>query len=111
MGFGLVYAGVAFQTVRTYTQPDGTSFQGTVKGLAQVHWIETINGDIVKYHFDKKAYYEIDFDDAGKIIYTKEYLKKEIQRSMSIQNGEKKRNLTDKEKSLKLKKMIKKLHK
>ena len=60
---GLIQASVAFQNTRTYTQPDGTTFEGTVQGLAQIHWIETSTGDIIKYNFKKKAYYEIDFDE------------------------------------------------
>ena len=48
----------AVQGVRTFTQPDGTQFEGVLKGNAQFNWIES-NGEIVKYNPTDKNYYKI----------------------------------------------------
>ncbi len=104
---GVANASIAYGQMRTYTQPDGTTFQGKGQGLSRVHWIETVNGDIVKYNFEKKAYYEINFDNNGDIVYTKEYLKNGLKKtSLDIQSSEANK-LTSKEKKEKLLQLIK----
>lgn len=78
----IVFASQAMQRESVYTQPDGTTFKGTVKGLSQVNWIET-NGEIVKYKFDDKTYYVIDVDTNGVITYLYKYSPR-IQRNQAV---------------------------
>lgn len=49
-------AGPAFPGTRTFTQPDGTTFEGNLKGDSSFHWIES-DGNIVIVNPDDKFYY------------------------------------------------------
>lgn len=51
------FSAPALQRVVTFTQPDGTKFQGVYKGDAAFHWIES-NGNIVVYNPKDKYYYK-----------------------------------------------------
>ena len=42
--------------LHTFTQPDGTTFQGLLKGDASFHWIES-NGKVVMYDPKSKFYF------------------------------------------------------
>lgn len=41
-----LYAAPALHRVQTFSQPDGTTFEGVLRGDAAMHWIES-NGEIV----------------------------------------------------------------
>jgi hypothetical protein len=42
--------------LKTFKQPDGTIFQGYLRGTAAFNWIES-NEDLVQYNTDDKYYY------------------------------------------------------
>ena len=58
---GFVLAGPAITGIRTFTQPDGTKFEGILKGDSSFHWIES-NGKVVIYNPEDKFYYEAIID-------------------------------------------------
>jgi hypothetical protein len=58
--------------LKTFKQPDGTIFQGYLRGTAAFNWIES-NGDLIQYNTDDKYYYKVDIVDS-KIIYIEKYL-------------------------------------
>lgn len=54
----VLFAAPAFERKRTFTQPDGSTFTGTLKGDEYLHWIETENGEILVYDKAAKQYEE-----------------------------------------------------
>lgn len=52
-----VLAGPAFPGTRVFTQPDGTTFEGNLKGDSSFNWIES-DGAIVKNNPADKFYYK-----------------------------------------------------
>ena len=67
----VVVAGVAISGARTFTQPDGTKFEGVLKGDASFHWIES-SGNIVIYNPKDKFYYKAVIDEKKGLILTNE---------------------------------------
>lgn len=64
----LSIAGPAISGTRLFTQPDGTQFEGILKGDSSFHWIES-NGNVVIYNPQDKFYYEATIDiDKGLIL-------------------------------------------
>ena len=63
----LVFAGPAISGTRTFTQPDGTKFEGVLKGDSSFHWIES-NGKVVIYNPEDKFYYEAIIDTVNGLI-------------------------------------------
>jgi len=59
-----VFAGPAITGTRTFTQPDGTKFEGILKGDSSFHWIES-NGKVVIFNPADKFYYEAIIDSAN----------------------------------------------
>ncbi len=67
----IVLGSVALSRVKTFTQPDGTKFEGVLKGNSSFHWIESY-GNIIKYSSQDKYYYKAIFNDNNELILTKE---------------------------------------
>ena len=55
----------------TFTQPDGTTFQGYLKGDAAFHWIES-DSKVVMVNPQDEFYYNAKIDKSGKLVMTKE---------------------------------------
>jgi len=51
----------------TFTQPDGSTFQGLLKGDSSFHWIQS-NQNIVLYNPKDKFYYNAEVDANGSLI-------------------------------------------
>jgi len=66
----LLLAGPPRAGVLTFTQPDGTTFQGYLRGTSAFNWIES-NGEIVKYNQDDKFYHIAIFDTNNSLVVTK----------------------------------------
>jgi hypothetical protein len=62
----LLQAAPARAGVRTFTQPDDTTFQGVLKGDSSFHWIES-EGSLVLYNNEDKFYYNASIDSNGTI--------------------------------------------
>ena len=62
-----VFAGPAITGTRTFAQPDGTKFEGVLKGDSSFHWIES-NGKVVIYNPEDKFYYEAIIDTTNGLI-------------------------------------------
>ena len=71
--------------LKTFKQPDGTTFQGYLKGTAAFNWIES-NEDLVQYNTDDKYYYKVDIVDS-KIVYLEKYFASTIDKSLSRSSG------------------------
>jgi hypothetical protein len=71
--------------LKTFKQPDGTTFQGYLRGTAAFNWIES-NEDLVQYNTDDKYYYKIDIVDS-KIVYVEKYLGSTINKSLNRSSG------------------------
>jgi hypothetical protein len=61
----------ALQRTVTFTQPDGTKFQGAYKGDAAFHWIES-EGSVVVYNPKDKYYYKAVVDKTKGLLMTSE---------------------------------------
>ncbi len=66
-----VVAGPAISGVRTFTQPDGTQFEGILKGDSSFHWIES-EGSIVIVNPEDKFYHKAIINIENKITITNE---------------------------------------
>lgn len=66
-----VVAGPAFPGTKVFTQPDGTQFEGTLKGDSSFHWIES-NGYVIIYNPVDKFYYKALIDVKKGLILTDE---------------------------------------
>jgi len=62
----LVYAAPARGGVRTFEQPDGTTFSGVLKGDAAFHWIES-DAALVVFNPKDKFYYNAKIAEDGTI--------------------------------------------
>jgi hypothetical protein len=62
----LLHAAPARKGVITFTQADGSKFQGILKGDSSFHWIES-NSQVVLYNKQDKFYYEATINDSGKL--------------------------------------------
>ena len=62
----LSLAGPALSGERSFTQPDGTKFQGELKGDSSFHWIES-KGEIVIYNPKDKYYYKASINAENKL--------------------------------------------
>jgi len=65
----LTVAAPAISGTRTFTQPDGTRFEGILKGDSSFHWIES-NGHIVICNPDDKFYYKAILDIEKGLVLT-----------------------------------------
>ena len=65
------FSAQALHRIVTFTQPDGTKFQGFYKGDASFHWIES-NGNVVVYNPQDKYYYKARVDRTKGLVMTKE---------------------------------------
>ena len=54
--FSISYSAPAFSAKRVFTQNDGKTFEGYVKGDEYLHYIQTLNGDILKFNHKLKSY-------------------------------------------------------
>lgn len=61
----LLVAAPAFQGKRTYTQADGTTFSAKAQGDEYLNWIETDDGDILRYNTLTKNYEYAQIADGG----------------------------------------------
>jgi len=68
---GFCFAGPAISGTRTFIQPDGTKFEGVLKGDSSFHWIES-NSDVVIYNPQDKFYYKATIDVNKGLILTHE---------------------------------------
>ena len=65
----LLLGGPARGGILTFTQVDGTTFQGYLRGTSAFNWIES-NGEIVKYNKDDKLYHIAIFDANDSLVIT-----------------------------------------
>lgn len=65
----VLFAGPPRGGVITFTQPDGTTFKGLLKGTSSFNWIES-NGEIIKYSKDDKFYHIATFDTNNSLLIT-----------------------------------------
>ena len=65
----LLFAGPARGGVLTFSQPDGTTFQGYLKGTSAFNWIES-EGKVIKYNQDDKFYHIAIFDSNNSLVLT-----------------------------------------
>ena len=50
LAFSTVFAAPAYDKVRTFTQADGTTFKARAQGNHHLHWIESSDGEILRYN-------------------------------------------------------------
>ena len=62
----LLQAAPARGGIMTFTQPDGSTFQGILKGDSSFHWIESEN-KVVLFNSKDKFYYNASFDKTGNV--------------------------------------------
>ena len=97
-------ASMALSKTKPFMQPDGTEFQGVLKGNSSFHWIES-NGEIIKYNPKDKFYYKSIFDEVGNLVFSKERAGTlSVKKSSSLKKIEHK---VSQDKSLKLQKIQK----
>ena len=82
----ILLAGPAITGTRTFTQPDGTTFEGVLKGDSSFNWIES-DGSAVVYNPKDKFYYKATIDKDKGLIPTKEKPNKKIENKSSSING------------------------
>jgi hypothetical protein len=64
----LGFAAEAMPGVDTFTQPDGSKFEGVLKGDSAFNWIES-NGNVILYNKADKFYYKAIYDaDKGFVL-------------------------------------------
>ncbi len=80
----LLYAAPARGGVKTFTQPDGTTFQGLLRGDSSFHWIES-NQEIVLFNKEDKFYYNAIIDETGSLKLSKKRVMNGVHRS--VQNS------------------------
>lgn len=88
-----LYAAPASPNVRTFTQADGTTFQGVLKGTSAFHWIQS-NGQIVKYNYKDKFYHIAIFDKNNTLILTNKvpkYQKRNLMQNHTLKKEEMKK--------------------
>lgn len=51
-----LFSAPSLKREHTFTQPDGTTFQGQLKGDEYLHWIESDQGDLLIYNRGKKQF-------------------------------------------------------
>lgn len=102
----ILLAGPAITGTKTFTQPDGTTFEGVLKGDSSFHWIES-NGDAVVYNPKDKFYYKATIDKDKGLIPTNQKPDVKV-KNMSSALGEVKKNH---EVSKEDKESLKELHK
>jgi hypothetical protein len=72
---GMIFLGTLLQAaparggVKTFTQPDGTTFQGLLRGDSSFHWIES-NQHLVLFNKEDKYYYNAEIDKEGNVKLT-----------------------------------------
>jgi len=52
---------------RVFTQPDGTKFEGILRGDSSFHWIES-RGEVVLYNPNDKFYYKAKVDAQNNLV-------------------------------------------
>jgi len=62
-----LYSVGAIQDKLIFTQSDGTTFYGYLKGTSAFNWIQS-DGKIVKYNFKDKNYYIANFNNKGELV-------------------------------------------
>jgi len=67
----LAEASSARRGVMTFTQADGTKFEGILKGDSAFHWIES-NAKVVLYNQKDKFYYYADVNENNELVLTNE---------------------------------------
>jgi len=102
----ILLAGPAITGTRTFTQPDGTTFEGVLKGDSSFHWIES-DGNAVVYNPEDKFYYKATIDKDKGLIPTKEKPAVKVKNMSSALGQVKKSHEVSKED----KKSLKELHK
>jgi len=98
----ILIAGPAIRGTRTFTQPDGTKFEGVLKGDSSFHWIES-NGNAVVYNQNDKFYYKATIDEEKGLIPTNQKPDVKVENMSPSLNGVKKNHdvTEDDKKSLK----------
>jgi len=88
---GLLFAAPAFERTRTFTQPDGSTFTGTLKGDEYLHWIETETGEIVAFNKTRGQYETVRiglkaFEFSGHMYHPDEHTFKAAARTVKDRN-------------------------
>jgi len=52
----LLFGAPAFDALREFTNADGTTFMAKAQGNQHLHWIQTQDGDILKYNEETKNF-------------------------------------------------------
>jgi len=85
-----LHAAPARGGIMSFTQPDGTKFDGVLRGDASFHWIES-EGEIVLFNAKDKFYYRALVDESGTIALSNERvgskIKSRMQKSSAIKEG------------------------
>ncbi|WP_373003673.1 hypothetical protein [Sulfurimonas sp.] len=103
----ILLAGPAITGTRIFTQPDGTKFEGVLKGDSSFHWIES-DGNAVVYDPKDKFYYKATIDKDKGLIPTKEKPNIKVDNKSSAINENTKKHDISKEDKKSLKELYKK---
>ena len=102
-------ASIAFQKPRVFTQPDGSTFQGVLKGDSALNWIES-DGKVVVYNPQDKYYYEAIIDEEKGLVPSSKKIESTDETISSSSSFSDKRNSLSQEQQEKLKVLMKKKH-
>ena len=103
----ILMAGPAITGTKTFTQPDGTTFEGVLKGDSSFNWIEN-DGDAVVYDPKDKFYYKATIDKNKGLIPTKSRPGVKVYNRSSLINGAVKKHDVTEEDKKSLKELYKK---
>jgi len=80
----------------TFTQPDGTTFEGLLKGDSSFHWIQS-GQNIVLYNSKDKFYYNAKVDENGNLVVgkIKPSRSSTMQRAVSVHSNESNDSISD----------------
>ncbi len=83
LGTSLLWSAPARGGVITFTQADGTTFQGLLKGDASFHWIES-DGEIVLFNRADSNYYKAKIVDGSLVMTEKKAVVKSSKRASAF---------------------------
>ena len=69
--------------VMKFEQPDGSSFNGLLKGDGAFHWIES-EGEVVLFNSKDKFYYKAVIGSNGKVQLTDEKMKRQLSKAPAL---------------------------
>jgi len=90
----VLYAAQAIQKELEFTQPDGTTFKGYLRGDSALHWIESY-GEIIVYNPEDSYYYKA-------IVNTEEGIIPSLEKVVSVSSNFNAKNSKSREKGVSL---------